>query len=687
MKKSVILIGLVLLFMGGLWIDQGFCWDKPYAMILNMKNHPSQMKNGTYFMIDLGTANIKELMGVKKITARNVEGVDDKVYEFPLTPITRNLYCELYNLEDQFTSQSGTYEVKIERVDSTILKQTDPIPPGVTPLPIPDHLKVSFVGGPTPTLSFDPVGIPGAYYTIRIFDQDYSRVIYRSQPLSSPIVMFPQGRNRCTFEDLVPGETYIFRAEIIKPVSSDPLFPNVLIGINFVSFKMPNKPPPDTTPPTVPTGLMATPFSHNQINLTWNASEDNVGVAGYKIYRNGTYIASSETTSFSDTSLNPSTQYCYSLSAFDGAGNESAQTAQVCATTFPPFRVFPDYQFYCCGTGWGEYSYMEDGIMAYVNGSGGQYVWATLSVYDNLPLNFAVVHEGGGGGCASVVDTTGEGYMYILEICDSSGSQVLTLLKDHSYRIEVNAANAAGTFHRTTMTIEVAGPPIVDTVSPTVPSDIVASAISSSQIHLIWTPSSDNVSVSGYKIYRNGATTPTGSSPRASFTDSGLSPSTAYCYRISAYDPAGNQSALSSQICASTSSTPDPTAFSISPRRQYYLGEGYNYQVDDYYAPTSLMSYAKAWDGSNVTNYVQGYLVVNSGPVPLNFMVDHEGGGSGCGIVQGAPGGDFSICYSSGTRTVTLGSGTYPIEVNAQAYSAAGTTTWHKTTMRIEVAE
>src|SRR3989344_1612237 len=49
----------------------------------------------------------------------------------------------------------------------------------------------------------------------------------------------------------------------------------------------------DILPPSAPTGLTATAVSSSQINLSWNASTDNVGVAGYRIYRGGTQIATS----------------------------------------------------------------------------------------------------------------------------------------------------------------------------------------------------------------------------------------------------------------------------------------------------------------------------------------------------------------------------------------------------------
>jgi hypothetical protein len=89
----------------------------------------------------------------------------------------------------------------------------------------------------------------------------------------------------------------------------------------------------DTTPPSVPTGLKATAASSSQINLSWNASTDNVGVAGYKIYRGGSQIGTSAATSYGNTGLSASTSYTYTVAAYDAAGNTSAQSASASATT------------------------------------------------------------------------------------------------------------------------------------------------------------------------------------------------------------------------------------------------------------------------------------------------------------------------------------------------------------------
>lgn len=94
---------------------------------------------------------------------------------------------------------------------------------------------------------------------------------------------------------------------------------------------------PDTTPPTVPTGLAATAISPTQINLSWTASTDSQsGVAGYKVFRGGTQVGTSASTAYSNTALSPSTTYIYTVAAYDVAGNTSAQSTSVSATTPAP---------------------------------------------------------------------------------------------------------------------------------------------------------------------------------------------------------------------------------------------------------------------------------------------------------------------------------------------------------------
>ncbi len=90
--------------------------------------------------------------------------------------------------------------------------------------------------------------------------------------------------------------------------------------------------PVDAAAPSVPTGLAASSISLDQIDLSWSAPPES-DLAGYKIYRDGTYLKFVAVTSASDTGLSYSTRYCYTVSAYDAAWNESKPSGQVCATT------------------------------------------------------------------------------------------------------------------------------------------------------------------------------------------------------------------------------------------------------------------------------------------------------------------------------------------------------------------
>jgi chitodextrinase len=91
----------------------------------------------------------------------------------------------------------------------------------------------------------------------------------------------------------------------------------------------------DTQPPTVPANLTATAVSSSQIDLAWSPSSDNVGVAGYRVFRNGTEVATTAMPSHADTGLAANTTYTYNVRAFDAAGNPSALSAPASATTKP----------------------------------------------------------------------------------------------------------------------------------------------------------------------------------------------------------------------------------------------------------------------------------------------------------------------------------------------------------------
>jgi YD repeat-containing protein len=189
----------------------------------------------------------------------------------------------------------------------------------------------------------------------------------------------------------------------------------------------------DITAPGAPSALAATAPTSTTVNLSWTGSTDTggSGLAGYKIYRNGSTTALGTTvgagTTYADNTTTGTTAYTYVVKAYDGAGNISAASNTASVTT-------------------------------------------------------------------------------------------------------------------------------PDTIAPSVPTGLTATAASSSQINLSWTASTDTggSGLKGYKITRNGAALVATTTTATTYNDTGLTASTTYTYTVAAYDVAGNTSAASASKSATT---------------------------------------------------------------------------------------------------------------------------------------
>jgi outer membrane beta-barrel protein len=106
------------------------------------------------------------------------------------------------------------------------------------------------------------------------------------------------------------------------------------LGISYY-FGGPKPAPPAKAKPGLraPINLAARAASQSQIDLDWNSVD---GASGYKIYRDGSYLTSSQTVAVSDAELRPNTRYCYMVTAVDDEGRESVQSNEACATTPAP---------------------------------------------------------------------------------------------------------------------------------------------------------------------------------------------------------------------------------------------------------------------------------------------------------------------------------------------------------------
>jgi hypothetical protein len=93
--------------------------------------------------------------------------------------------------------------------------------------------------------------------------------------------------------------------------------------------------PADTSAPSVPQNVTASATDATSAHVSWDGSSDDVGVAGYDVFRDGSKVktVSGAATSFDDTALSPQTSYSYTVDAFDAAGNTSVRSAAAGVTT------------------------------------------------------------------------------------------------------------------------------------------------------------------------------------------------------------------------------------------------------------------------------------------------------------------------------------------------------------------
>ena len=319
---------------------------------------------------------------------------------------------------------------------------------------------------------------------------------------------------------------------------------------------------PDTEAPTVPTGLATSDVQTTQVSLIWNPSTDNVGVVDYDVYRGGTLLASNVVgTSYTDMGLLPEALYQYAVLARDAAGNVSALSSPTLdvttlADTDPPsvpgnLRT-TDVQFTSVSLAWDasidnlgfvEYEVYRDGVIIVSN-------WSDTSYIDTTVV-------------------PGTSYIYTVRAFDLNG---LSSLSDP---LNVNV------------------PPDVD--PPTVPTNVTATDVQTTQVSLSWDASTDNVGVVAYEVYRDGGLHASLENV-TTFTDTlGVSPNGTYEYRILAIDAAANLSALSDPLNVTTPAVPD---------------------VESPSAPANLMatevlsnSVTLVWDASTDNVGVTGYAV------------------------------------------------------------------------------
>ncbi len=92
----------------------------------------------------------------------------------------------------------------------------------------------------------------------------------------------------------------------------------------------------DLVPPSSPGDFTATLVGTDTAALAWTAATDNVGVTGYRIYRDGSLLATTAALAYTDSTLPFASVFNYTVAAIDAAGNEGTPTAPTAVTTPTP---------------------------------------------------------------------------------------------------------------------------------------------------------------------------------------------------------------------------------------------------------------------------------------------------------------------------------------------------------------
>src|SRR6266849_4473114 len=279
-------------------------------------------------------------------------------------------------------------------------------------------------------------------------------------------------------------------------------------------------PSADTTPPSMPTGLMVTAAGSTGANLSWSASTDNVGVTGYIVSRDGIEAGTTATTTYAETGLSPGVTYSYSVAARDAAGNRSHASPNAkfnIADTTPPTT--------------------PTGLTAAVAGStGANLSWSAST--DNVGVTGYIVRR--------------NGVQVATPATTSFADTGLSAATTYSYTVA--ARDAAGNFSPNSTSVSIT---IADTTPPTTPTGLTAAVAGLTAANLLWSASTDNVGVTGYIVRRNGVQVATPAT--TSFADTGLSAATTYSYTVAARDAAGNISANSASVSLTLADTTPPT--------------------------------------------------------------------------------------------------------------------------------
>ncbi len=372
-------------------------------------------------------------------------------------------------------------------------------------------------------------------------------------------------------------------------------------------------PDPSENPeiPTAPTNLSMS-GSADAIILSWDASSDDVGVEGYKIYRDGVEIGTTADTSYADDTLTGTGSYVYTVKAYDADGNLSQESAALTVTI---------------SDGDGSDPSEDNGIPTAptnlsISGTSLSVILSWDASSDDIGVEGYKIYRDG----VEIGTTTDTSYTD--DTIRKAGTYIYTV---KAYDAEGNLSEASGGFY---LTVE-------DNQAPSIPQNVTAAIGEGPVIILSWAACFDYFKVEGYKIYRNNAEI--GTTAETTFTDTSVVIGDTYNYTVKAYDASGNLSDASDTVSAIYDITVDTDSDGLADYIEYNIGTKIN-KIDtdedglsDYYEyntlgtdPTvvdtdgdGILDADEDSDEDGLPNYYEFYVLY---PLLLNSSYSEENG-------------------------------------------------------------
>ncbi|QFG33539.1 hypothetical protein F6476_32295 [Pseudomonas umsongensis] len=252
--------------------------------------------------------------------------------------------------------------------------------------------------------------------------------------------------------------------------------------------------PQDQLRPSKPTNVRPTSITGDSVSLEWDPSSDNIGVTGYRIYRENTPHDTVTIPFFIDRNLNDVTAYTYSVTALDGANNESYRSESLTVTTLditPPSK--------------------PKNLKIYTQGEVSALICDSST--DNVKVIKYECYRNG------VLVSFSEAPTFIVHVTEP-------------YWFKIRALDAAGNYTDSDLLAS------VDLQPPSKPGGLRARYITDYSVTLEWRASTDNVAVIGYQVLRNNI--PLTTVEDTLYTVTGLEPGSNHVFMVRALDPAGN---------------------------------------------------------------------------------------------------------------------------------------------------